>query len=375
MDAIAAVNATTTTVAKALDYFKNNVAGHFTDTSMTAITKLTRAEPLTVISNDCSNLSYLPDLMNTLCSVYSGYYLQAVSMLTQIRDVEVVRILDRLNPDRDSTGFLLAGRMATENAYNRNHSYKYSLPTARVMAMESDRNHLADPKVDRVAQSALYEASNLAVGKLLNVPISVVTKANEEKTINMPISVRLSPTLVPVETVNYIFTHRSVSPDDWFEKWHAWRAGRIGLIKDAIFSQNMIDEYRRAAIKDRSGTLQEIVRRAANAKTYGVLTNNPSLAVSTNLYILSKSAAMAIEQKTGYKFSSGSGRKKLLEGTYGMIIVVVDPDREMIDFYYRDIEQPTRISVRSLQAAAKKKDGVDIADVMRSLLEGKTPTF
>ena len=81
MDLVTTTNATLTAVSKALDYFKNNVAGHFTDQSLTSITKLTRAEPLTIISHDCANLEYLPDLLNNVASIYSGYFLQAVSML------------------------------------------------------------------------------------------------------------------------------------------------------------------------------------------------------------------------------------------------------------------------------------------------------
>lgn len=373
MDLIATANSTVSTIAKAVDYVKNNVFGHFNDTSMTTITKLTRAEPLTIISNDCSNLAYLPDLMNTMVSLYSAHYLQAVAIMTRVRDIEVVRLLDRLNPDRDSTGFLLEGRLATESIYEgRLFNNQYSLPTARVMAAESDSSKGGGSGM--VDRAALYEASNLAVGKLLNVVIDTTDAEGNERSHNIPVSVRLSPTFVPTDTLNYIFTHRAID-DSWTEKWYAWRAGRISFIKDGIFAQNMIDEYRKAAMQDKSGTLQEIVRRATNARTYGMLTKNPSLAVSSNLYVISKPVSQAIEHKVGVKFADSRGRAKLLNGTYAMIIAVVDEEKEMIDFYFRDIEAPARVSVRSLKSVSKDKNGLDIGDLMRSLMEGKTPTF
>lgn len=369
MDLVATTNATLTAVAKALDYFKTNVASHLTDSSLTSITKLTRAEPLTIISNDCANLEYLPELLNTTASVYSGYFLQAVAMLTRVNDVEVVRLLDRLNPDRDSTGFLLQGRMATESIHDQLESnYKYSLPTRRVMAMEQD-----EPMLGTQNQKTIYETANLAVGKLLNVRIAIQGQDGESKAVDIPVSVRLSPALLNEESLVHIFTHRK-SDTGIVERYHSWRAGRISLIKDMIFCQDLINEYRRAAIADKTGTMQEIVRRVNNARSFGLLTKNPSLAVASNIYVLSKSSAQAIEAKTGHKFSNPKGREKILEDTYAMIVAVVDTEWEQVTFYFNGIAYPSTISVRAMKSAGKGK-GPDIGDVMKSLLEGRAPTF
>lgn len=370
MDLIATTNATLNAVAKVLDYFKENVAGHLNDSSLTSITKLTRAEPLTVISNDCANLDYLPDILNGIVSIYSGYFLQAVAILTRVNDIEVVRILDRLNPDRDSTGFLLQGRMATENAHTLMLSnYKYSLPTRKIIAVESDR-----PMLDQQNQKTIYETANLAVGKLINVSIATGSEAEGTcKVVNIPVSVRLAPALLNDESLVQIFTHRK-EDTGIVERWHSYRAGRISLIKDMIFCQDLIKEYRRAAIKDRTGTLNEIARRVSNARAYGLLTNNPSLAVSSNVYVLSKASAQAIEAKTGKRFSNPQGREDILEHTYAMVVAVIDDEWGTTTFYFNGIAQPMVIKNTALKAANKGK-GPDIADIMKSLLEGRAPSF
>lgn len=370
MDLIATTNATLTAVAKALDYFKTNVAAHLTDSSLTSITKLTRAEPLTIISNDCANLEYLPDLLNTVASIYSGYFLQAVAMMTRVKDIEVIRLLDRLNPDRDSTGFLLQGRMATENVDNLLvSSYKYSLPTRRIMAVEQDR-----PMIDRENQKTIYETANMAVGKLLNVRISVGGEEGGEcKTVDIPVSVRLSPAMLNEESLVHIFTHRK-EDTGIVERYHSWRAGRISLIRDMIFCQDLINEYRRAAIKDKTGTLSEIVRRVNNARSFGLLTKNPSLAVASNIYILSKASAQAIEAKTGERFDNPKGREKILENTYAMVIAIVDDEWEQVTFYFNGIAYPSKLKINAMKSANKGK-GPDVSDVMKSLLEGRAPTF
>jgi len=373
MDLLTTTNATLTAIAKALDYFKENVAGHLSDSSLTSITKLTRAEPLTIISQDCANLGELPDLLNVTASIYAGYFLQAIAMLTRVNDIEVIRILDRLNPDRDSAGFLLEGRhTAVENIDNLvAENYKFSLPTRAVMAAEGTDE--SDPRFDQTNAKAIYETANLAVGKLLSVDIAVTGVDGSSKVVKVPVSVRLSPAILNEESLSHIFTHRK-NDVGLIERYHSWRAGRISLIKDGIFCQDLINEYRRAAMKDTSGTMAEIVRRVNNSRAFGLLTKNPSLAVASNIYVLSTATAAAIESKVGQKFSSAAGREKILENTYAMIIAVVDQEWGQVTFYFNGIAHPSTIRLNSLASASKNK-GPDIGDIMKTLLEGKAPTF
>lgn len=366
------VNTTLSAVGKAIDYFKNNVVAHTSDSALTSVTKLTRAEPLTVISQDCSNLEYLPDVLNTVASIYAGYFLQAVAMLTTVNNVEVIRILDRLNPDRDSTGFLLQGRMATESArFQHIDNYKFSLPTREILAYEAASGD--DRGFDSSNTKVIYETANLAVGKMINVGITVNGPEGKSQIVNIPVSVRLSPTILNEETLTHIFTHRKLDTG-FVERYHSWRSGRISFIKDMIFCQDLINEYRRAAIKDTSGTLNEIVRRVSNARAYGLLTKNPSLAVASNIYVLSKESAQAIEAKTGQRFKNPAGRAKILEDTYAMIVCVIDSEWEQVTIYFNGIAYPSTLSLRSMKGGTKGK-GPDVGDIMRSLMEGRAPTF
>jgi hypothetical protein len=57
-----------------------------------------------------------------------------------------------------------------------------------------------------------------------------------------------------------------------------------------------------------------------------------------------------------------------------MIICVVDVEREMVNFYFNGIAQPAMMSVRAIKSSSKNK-GPDIGDIMKTLLEGRAPTF
>jgi len=93
--------------------------------SLIDYTQVARVEPIVLIDTDCLYLDSLPDIQQSILSIFAGYYLQAVAISTSVGKIEVMRHLDKLNPRRsptdsaaDSMGWLLA-----------QESYKHALPT------------------------------------------------------------------------------------------------------------------------------------------------------------------------------------------------------------------------------------------------------
>ena len=360
-------------IAKFINLIKNNVTNLYTTKSLADATKMTRVEPLTIVSKDLINLDWAPDVAQSLLSVFSAYYLQAVAILTQINDVEVVRILDKLNPDRDDTGFLLH-----EEKLARNHqdlggflsmeSQRFSLPTGKQrFALESSDN-----------VSTINELSNLSVGKLLNVEINFnkslqSTKESAVSTVKIPINVRLMASSIPNNSIVRLLAYKT-EDESMVERFHAWRSGRIEFFRDFIFTQDLIDEKKKAIIQDDTNTLQEIIRRVNNSKKYGLLTKNPSLVSASNLFIISEEVARELEGRLGGKLSNPRVREKAFDNTYAMIIAVVDREWERVTFYTRGVAQGTELSKRELQNANKGK-GPDIGDILKSLVMGQPPSF
>ena len=121
-----------------------NTVGTLTkNNSLVEYTHGARVEPLTIIGADCINVDFIPDVMQSLQSLFSGYYLQAVAMSTQINGVSVTRNLDRLNPNRNSllTQTILGapgkvGKWASSNESmvdwrSHNSAYRFRLPTTK----------------------------------------------------------------------------------------------------------------------------------------------------------------------------------------------------------------------------------------------------
>ena len=88
--------------------------------SLIDYTRVARVEPIALIDSDCLYLDSMPDVMQSLQSIFSGYYLQAIAISTNVGKVEVMRHLDKLNPNRkpldsaaDTAGWLLAAESYT----------------------------------------------------------------------------------------------------------------------------------------------------------------------------------------------------------------------------------------------------------------------
>lgn len=348
------VSGVTSAVNKAMDY-----ASYAQDKSLSDLTKLTRVEPLTIISEDLQNLEYLPDINQSLVNMFAAYYLQAVAILTKVKDVEVIKTLDALNPDRDAQGFLLGSRHSQESIDGLVlENYKHTLPLGKKPALENDKGGSIN----------LAESVNLSVGKMLNVSIGYADKEGKDTKVTIPVNIRLMVSLLKSSLIVHLLTRKSVD-QDLTERFHLWRAKRISFWKDLVFCQDMIDEEKKQLISDQTGTVQEIVRRVNNSKKFGLLSQNPSLASASNIIVISKIEAEAIGRALGGKLANASIREKMFENTYAMIIVVVDVEIERVTFYTRNITASTDLSIKEIKSANKNR-GPDIGDMLKSLQMG-----
>jgi len=368
------VNTTLGVVARLTNEVKDRFTNYVSDQSLNTVTKLTRVEPLTIISNDLIHSEIMPDVTSATLNLFSAYYMQAVAVLTKLNNVQIVKTLDRLNPDRDETGFLLTESVSRESIFNTMsaENYRFRLPSTvkRESLVVSSMEGARDPD----SMKFLQDTANLAVGRQLNLEIVVtddVTK--QEKVVNIPVTCRLLVSSVPEDLIQKILVQKS-DDNSFIERWYDVRSGRIEFIRDFILCQDMIHEMRRTAAMDKTGTATEIMRRVNNAKKYGLVTKNPSLVVSSNIFIITEETARNIESKIGGRLRDNATREKLFNNTYAMIIAVVDRERDRVVFYSRDVSAYTDLSFRELKAAAKGK-GPDIADLLKSYNLGQAPTF
>ena len=367
------------------------VGSHLKTSSLVSATSVARVEPIVIVDKDCLFLEYLPDILQSTQSIFVGYWLQALSLITNVGDVNVGRVLDKLNPNRkvDTNGFLetiVKAGIGKENYTYASESMKYKLPT---IAMEAkgdkgdknsaiakvdkgdkdsaiakvDKGDSAIAKVDNIA-----DLTNLSIGKLINVTI----KNNGQEAV-IPISFRLMVNTLPPASCVQLLSQGSVDLS-FSERWFKWRVGRISFIKDLVFCQDLIREQKRTLMTDKDGVYSEIAKRAKNSKLASFFSKNPSLAEASNIVVISEETAMQLRVKHNLNLDNFKDRQKIFDKTYAMILVVIDRNYERVNMYHYGISTSTSVGIRDIKVA-NKGSGPNIMEVLAAFKGGNAPVF
>lgn len=359
------------------------VGSHMKTSSLVSATSVARVEPIVIVDKDCLFLEYLPDILQSTQSIFVGYWLQALSLITNVGDVNVARVLDKLNPNRkvDTSAFLntiASAAIGAEGLTYSSEGMKYKLPTLGLEAKNNKKDNANNgtskeekkqTKFDEVADvTKVGDLTNLSVGKLINVTI----KNNGQEAV-IPISFRLMVNTLPPASCVQLLSQGSVDLS-FSERWFKWRAGRISFIKDLVFCQDLIREQKRTLMTDKDGVYSEIAKRAKNSKLASFFSKNPSLAEASNIVIISEETAMQLRVKHNLNLDNFKDRQKIFDKTYAMILVVIDRNYERVNMYHYGISASTSVGLRDIKIA-NKGSGPNIMEVLAAFKGGNAPVF
>lgn len=365
-----------------------------TSDSLIEYTQPTRVEPIVLMDEKVVTLPYAGAIMQSLTSLFSGYYLQAVALSVNVGSVNVVKLLDRLNPKRsvqDNIGNGISNGISAVVSMESATSYRYSLPVpGQSTGLESFNVSMEAPSLaeqvyaasqgktlDNPEESATFgrdtvkllgELTNLSVGKVLEVNIE-----SEGRCAVFPVNVRLICSGIGSKELVHILSvgSKNISVK---ERFHAWRAGQLEFIRDLVLCQDLIDSHKKTLAKDQTGIYEEIRNRRKGNGLSAIFSGQPSVATASNIVVTTKSTIAELERTIGGRIKDFRTREKLFKETYCMILCVVDPDWECVTFYHRSIAVPTEMSIKELSVSNKNK-GPDIAEIMKAYQLGNNPSI
>ena len=128
LESITAIAGTAILAKTALQFSKEipNLINSVQGGSLIEYTKATRVEPQVLIDNRAAALPYIEDVLYSLLNVFSAYYLQAVALTVNVGKVNVLRLLDTLNPNRSIKSSGAIDRITS--LINTQESMQYALP-------------------------------------------------------------------------------------------------------------------------------------------------------------------------------------------------------------------------------------------------------
>lgn len=343
--------------------------------SLVEYTKPTRVEPLCIVDSRAAMLPYIDSIMHTALNNFTAYYLQAVSLSVNVGSVNVIRLLDKLNPNRGPKSALgginwssvLEEQKITLSIEEESPYTQEDLDAFTNRA--SDTGATVGDARGNSQVGALSADLNLSVGKLIEVNIE-----SGDKRASFPIQVRLITMIMRPDILTDTMTMKT-KVDSIKETWHAVRSGQREFIKDIVLADDLIKRHRKNLKNDKTGLYSDAIKRKRTNRVMGFLTANPSVATSSSIFIITEETRMELEGKMRGRLNKFKDRERLLEETLGMIFYVVDPDAEMITVYNQSIDKGSELSVREIQRMGKGGKGPDIVEILNALNSGNAPRF
>lgn len=360
---------------------------HTKTSSLVNTTAVARVEPLVIIDSDSFNAEqYIGPVIQCAHTIFTAYYLQAVSLIGTVGSIKIAKTLDKLNPNRkpDQSGFIthmLMGQAmesaeGTVNFASGEHFglslEAFKLPTYGMEDKDATSEEVSvrnEAKFSDKALATANELTNLSVGKLVNVTIT-----DQGQTATFPIQIRLIANEMPINPMLKLLSMQGLDRT-WTERYWKWRAGRIGFIKDLILMQDLVRADKRAMMEDETGLIDEIMRRAKNNKLAGFFSKNASMNEAANILIFSEETARQLKQQYNIDIDNAKQRQTVFDGSYAMIMVKIDREFERVTFYINGMPLGSSMNRNELKSNAGKNSGTDLVEVFQALKKSDTASL
>lgn len=266
-------------------------------------------------------------------------------------------------------------RRDLENELDRQADRDFQL---QERARANDEREAAARKADEEAQRVttgyggdalkdVKEASNLSVGKLLDVEIK-----NNGQTFQIPVAIRLVVNTIPSAQLAHILSLTQQSLRSAKERFHAWKAGRLSFVKDLIFCRDLIDEHRRSLMRSSDSVYHNVVKKEQKSLAAAFLGGVPSVAAASNMVVTTTNTIEEVEMSMPGKWSEFKARQKVFEDTSLMIVAVIDKEWNRVTFYHRGLPEATEVSFRDIKVS-NKGSGPDVSDILKAYTLGQAP--
>ena len=358
--------------------------------SLADLAKPCRVEPIALLDQSIADQPYIVDLMKLTVSLFAGYYLQAVNMVMGVGKIDTLKVFDALNPERSIGGLafeqyksavydsatyseglpsleafsrpLQRGLIAEYSQEKFEAAWKDEAPLRAAIEAADPANTASKDKEPRNSISSndahkIYEAENLAIGKLLNVDVS---SDGEKK--KLPVLIKLIPAVVPSDTLVQIFT--GGGRDTWAHRMFLVKSGQIKFWRDFVMGQDMIDAHMKALMTDTKGVYKTIMDRRRNNVAKSVQTGRLSLADASNIAIISATTLKKSANTLFAKIDDKNMRDKIFDNSYLLMLMVVDERWGRVTIYHRGVDLSTSYRIEDVKLAEKSK-GQDITEIFK----------
>lgn len=352
-------------------------------TSLVEASQAASVNPIMIVDESLSGMQQLSEISGVVQNMFAAYYISAASLMTSINGVKISESLGPLNPNRSV--FESKQLKMDESSLDLYSSETHNLSAHKSLPMIDDfvsKNKVySSEAVSRPGQlgasdytEVVKEYSPLSVGRVYEINVGNVDE-EDAPIATVKVVIQLLAFMTKTSYLVDMLTFRSHTDMSLPERWFNYKIGKIGLM-DLLFQRDLIAKHRNMLIKDKTGLYKEIVERKNRSTLQGVLSGRPSLATFSNIALISKDTALAIEDKIHGPLSKFNIRNAAMESTGLMILGVIDPSYERATFYFHSKEVPVVVPFKDFKLGSKSNAKLeDMLALMVGNTSANTPRF
>lgn len=362
-----------------------------------------RVEPPCVVDATFARQPYAEDVLQSVLNQYSAFYLAAFSLSVPVGGINVLRRLDALNPNRDPSDSILASDWSKGGLqYESYDGFGFGLGESGTSPLftQEDVNQLeqvisgplsstyeddVDVDVDiqtgkkdskrpssgsanNDASKEVRESGDLSVGKLLKLELN-----SNGNTTYAHVQIRLRTVILRDDIAAAFLT--PVKRRTSFRELSIKVKAGVTNWWDIITAKEEVAAHMKNLVNDDTGLYRDKTNRERRNQIAAMVSGRPSLAGISQISVITNYTKMQLESSLRMRFKNARDRQEFFDAAGLMMLVFVDTDHEVVDFYYNGIDQVNTVSISGLQrAGGKGKDG-DIMKILTALNEKKAPVL
>lgn len=346
------------------------------------VAKISTVKPITAISTSVKTVEEkkLYDILQGVLNIYAAYYMQAISILSaQLVSTKILKILDRLNPDRDINTVLTSlgsdvNNFKLESISEALESLDFTKKKYNLLALEDSDEENDTILSQSTSNVSVFDKLPFAVGKIIEAKFRVPTaNPKESAEIAIPVVIRLETMVIPSDVIGYLLSYNQ-EEIRFSERLHKALHGQISFIKDFLLAQDLIEQQKRAMIKDPTGIYTKILKRLNNSRIYSLLTKNFSLSEISSVIVISEEEEKMIRRQFGLGLESSKVRKTVFDNIAAMMIVVIDKEWQQVSIYIKGQDEYSQNSFNDFKVASDKASD-NVTELYKAFALGTPPSF
>lgn len=311
-------------------------------------------EPIIITTEAARRSPAYKSAVNMTLDIFSGYYLQAFQIMTELYGLDTKLAISLLN--------------------NRGNSYI------------SKQNYLADLLSE---ESFLISKENSSKAKILDndirswyeqrtLEVSITgvkdPNNNNDMTITIPVIIRAQVLETDVKSILNFMQPTTTHDKSFKSRFREWRSGGISLM-DLIFVQDLRAEYRKNKIQDKDDMLAVVNDRKTSAYMKKVTSGIKGFEGLYNMLLIHESDTREFNNFIKGDITKPKFKEDLLKAASSILYCTLDDDYERAAFFITDTQLETVVPFKKLDKKAGKNSSDDMLEIVKAILAGRPMTF